>query len=229
MQVIEKCTMNIADIILDYNIYPRHEVEQLRVNEYCNSLKAGAKFPPVIICSDTKRVADGFHRVSMYKKCKVEEIEVEKVKFNDEPELIWWSINWNAQHGLKLTRYDQTRCLNIGREYGLSDDRIAQALCMTVDKIYSMEKARVRINEDTGKPVEVKKVIANITTTTVSQKQVDVQKPFNAMGADYQIKRAIDVLKHNLLPYNETTSELVKELHASCKAWIDANKLKKAN
>jgi len=229
MKLVKKCKMKITDIILDYNIYPRHEVERLRVNEYYNSLQAGAKFPPIIICADTKRIADGFHRTEMYKKAKVEVIEVEMYKFENEAELIWWSINWNAQHGLKLTKYDTGRCLNIGREYGLSDEKIAQALCMTVDKIYSMERDRIRINSDTGKPVEVKKVISNITSTHVTSEQMRVQKPFNAMGADYNIKRSIDTLVYNLLPANENSINDVKKLEIACRNWLETNELKRAN
>jgi hypothetical protein len=229
MKLLKTKKMNIVDVIADWVIYPRHDVDRVRVNEYSIAMQTGAIFPPIRVDSTSKKIADGFHRLEAYKKNKVEQIDVELYEFQDEAELIWWSINWNAQHGLKLTKYDTGRCLNIGREYGLSDEKIAQALCMTIDKIYSMEKERVRINIDTGKPVEVKKVISNITSTHVTPEQIKAQKPFNAMGATYTIERACDVLICNLLQTSERTINDVIKLEKACQEWLEINGLKEAN
>jgi hypothetical protein len=226
LKLLKKVKMKISELILNYDIYPRHDVDRVRVNEYVTAMQSGAVFPPVRIDSENKWVVDGFHRFTAYQKLKVEEIEVETYKFDNQAELIWWSINWNAQHGLKLTQHDQARCINIGRDMGLSDNQIAQALCITIDKITKMEKERIRIDSGTGRPVEVKKVIANITSDTVTQGQLDAQKPFNAMGASYHIKRAYDTLRFGLLPVNESSISDVELLGQECEKWLEQHGLK---
>lgn len=226
MKLVKKTKMEIADINMDYLIYPRQTVDRVRVNEYASAIQSGAKFPPVRICEKTHKVADGFHRIEAYKKLKMEAISVELYTFENEQDLIWHSIFWNAQHGLSLSKYDQSRCINLGREYGISDEHIATALCITIEKITKMERERIRFEEGTGKPVEVKKVISNITSTHVTSEQIRAQKPFNAMPAEYNIKRSIDALICNLLPLNENNISDVKKLEDACHNWLEQSSVK---
>ena len=229
MKLIKKTKMKIADITMDNLIYPRQCTDRMRVSEYVTAKKAGAVFPPVRVCNKTHKLADGWHRVESDKVIKNEEIDVELYSFENEAELIWWSINWNAQHGLKLSPYDTARCLNLGRGVGLSDDQIAQALCMTIDKIVKMEKSRIRIDSVSGRPVEVKRVLSGITSDTVTPEQLQAQKPFNAMRADYSLDRSIDALRYNLIPANEFYIERVVLLEQECQKWLEVNGLKQAS
>jgi ParB-like chromosome segregation protein Spo0J len=65
---IERTTMLASELMIDFNLYPRHAIDSTHVNDLLNALKAGAKLPPVVINQQDKRVVDGFHRLAMYKK-----------------------------------------------------------------------------------------------------------------------------------------------------------------
>jgi hypothetical protein len=229
VKYIKTENIKISDLIMDWNIYPRHEVDRVRLGKYYDAMQAGVEFPPIIIDAKTKKIIDGFHRTEAFKKLKYDEITAEFYEFESDAEMVFWGISWNAQHGLTLSQYDQSRCLNIGRDYGLTDEQIANALCITIDKITKMEKSRIRINVNTGRPVEIKRVLASITSETVTQKQINVQKPFNCMSAGYYIKRACDVLKHGLLQTNEVNIADVELLSKECAKWLKANRLKQVN
>lgn len=229
MKYIKTEKINISDLIMDWNIYPRHEESSVKVTEYFNALQAGAVFPPIRVDNETQKVVDGFHRLRVHKRAKLDEIEAEFYSFESEAEMVFWGIRWNVQHGLRLSRYDQSRCLNIGRIYGLDDGEIAEALCLTIDKITKLEADRVRLHADTKMPIEVKKIVADITTDTVTQKQINAQKKFNAMGAEYHIKRAYDTLKHGFLVVNELNIDLVERLSEECGNWLSVNRLKQVN
>jgi len=72
--------MRLDDIVKDPDIYPRPQISHQTVENYAGALKAGARFPPILVqrISDngTEKtvVLDGFHRMEAYKKAELDEI-----------------------------------------------------------------------------------------------------------------------------------------------------------
>jgi hypothetical protein len=229
MKYLGKKEVSIVDCIEDHKIYPRHSTDKVRTSEYTTAMRSGIEFPPIKVEKSSMKIVDGWHRTDAHLIVKHEKFIVEFYSFDDAADLIWWSIHWNAQHGLKLTQHDQAKCINMARGVGLGEDKIAAALCITVDKITKMEVQRIRIETVSGQPAEVKRVISDITKTTVTPEQLLAQKPFNAMGAGYNIARSTDALKYNLVPINAYYIKAIEELESECSKWLENNKDKLAS
>lgn len=240
MKVVKTETVNIATLLLEYDIYPRHSTSEVRINEYYTSLKAGAKFPPIIADIKTRWVVDGFHRYKMYLKAGVEKVEVEWREFEDKKELIWYAINLNSAHGLKLTTYDQSKCIIIGEGAGMTDDELTSALVITKIKFESIKANRIRqveispltIPEGTKEipkfeSVAVKRIIADATEETVTDEQVSGQKSMGCMRASYYIKEARRILELGVLPVNDINIDIVRHLSTSCVNWLETNSVNK--
>ena len=52
----------IAEVVLDFDLYPRSQIDSQHVSSMCEAERAGAEFPPIVIDKKSKRVIDGFHR-----------------------------------------------------------------------------------------------------------------------------------------------------------------------
>ena len=50
----------LAELVKDFNLYPRHKVESYHVTEMVDTFHAGTRFPPIIIDRKSKRIIDGF-------------------------------------------------------------------------------------------------------------------------------------------------------------------------
>lgn len=59
-------SLNTAELILDYGLYPRHSIDSQHVSYMVESIRAGVALPPVVIDKKSKRVVDGFHRVTAF-------------------------------------------------------------------------------------------------------------------------------------------------------------------
>ena len=108
----------IKDIYIDDDIYPRINKSNKTIEAYIESLKAGAKFPPIevqkINNEGTEQIIllDGLHRLEAYKESKIDEIDVifwkedilnKKEYLND---LRLRAANLNIQHGDRLSHED---------------------------------------------------------------------------------------------------------------------------
>jgi len=108
----------IKDIYIDEDIYPRINKSNKTINAYIESLKAGAKFPPIevqkINNEGTEQIIllDGLHRLESHKELKLDEIDVifwkeeildKKEHLND---LRLRAANLNILHGDRLSYED---------------------------------------------------------------------------------------------------------------------------
>lgn len=120
--------MKINMIEIDESIYPRKQLSQKRIESYQESLRAGAKFPPIliqkIIDDEGEKVItlDGAHRIVAYKNEKHKEIDV--THWKDEvldkrltevlEQLRIVSTQKNLEHGVPLTEGDiEFQCIKI--------------------------------------------------------------------------------------------------------------------
>jgi len=55
-------TIKLADVVWDSKIYPREKWKTGTISNYVDALKAGGKFPPIVLEEETNRLIDGIHR-----------------------------------------------------------------------------------------------------------------------------------------------------------------------
>lgn len=63
----ELALIGIDDIVWDPSIYPREKWRTNTIERYADVLRAGKKFPPIVIEAETNRLLDGKHRLEAHK------------------------------------------------------------------------------------------------------------------------------------------------------------------
>lgn len=113
--------IKLSEIERDNKIYPRQQISQKIIDSYVEALRAGAKFPPIVVqkIKDGEKVRiivlDGYHRLEAHREYKklegVEHVnDVEVTFWKDQildkkehfEELLAESANLNRKHGLRL-------------------------------------------------------------------------------------------------------------------------------
>ena len=97
-------TVKATELVQDYDLYPRAQVDGYHVREIAEALEAGVSMPPVIAEKGTKRVVDGFHRIRAAQKIHgaTAKIEVVFKVYGSEAELFREAMRLNADHGRNL-------------------------------------------------------------------------------------------------------------------------------
>lgn len=167
----------LTELIQDFSVYPRLGCSLEHIQTLVAALEAGATLPPIIICSKTKKIVDGFHRARAYVEVHGYGIgvEVEPRDYVDDKALFLDAVKLNASHGQILSSGD--RRLSIERALALKIDPvlIAGALNMKVDRV-------TKFSSVTTKPI-------------TPPSRVTVSEPLpNAMGVG-QIIRAQSALR----------------------------------
>jgi hypothetical protein len=198
----------ISTLILDFSLYPRHDVDKARLSAMSESYHAGAKFPPVIADSQSKQVIDGFHRVRTYQRHLEPDaaIAVEFRTYANDASRFADAMALNSEHGLALTPYDKARCLQRSEELGLSVETVAAALQMTVDKIQDMRLKKLAIAPTTKltkgkKPVAmpIRRTISHLAGKQLTEKQYEAHKHTNGAPQLLTVNQLINLVEGDLL------------------------------
>lgn len=123
-------TIAIKRLRRDGACQPRAEINQLVVDEYADAMKAGTKFPPVVVFHDGTDhwLADGFHRVRAAEAAGLTRIAAD-VRQGERREAQLFSFGANDAHGLRRTVAEKRRAvtamLTDGEWSAWSDRKIA--------------------------------------------------------------------------------------------------------
>jgi plasmid stabilization system protein ParE len=98
----------IADLLFDWSIYPRKEVDNQVVRAYAKALQTGSIFPPIKVglFKGQKIVIDGFHRAHSRILLKMPYIECKEEHFESEAELFAEAVRLNSSHGKTFTEIE---------------------------------------------------------------------------------------------------------------------------
>lgn len=145
-------TVTLADIVVDPTIQVR-EVENFTVSTYAQAMKAGAKFPPVVLEQGTNRLVAGNHRYYAYKSVGTPETKIPCTyrTFKDEAEVIRFAAKDNAQHGRPLDTWDKKRIAMRLRQLGDDPELISEILGVTVSRVESWAEMAVIVTGKKGK------------------------------------------------------------------------------
>jgi hypothetical protein len=104
--------MPLTSIRVDWTINARATIRREVSLDYAEALKAGAKFPPVIIFFDgeTYWLADGFHRYVAYEIAGIPDIPVE-IRLGTPRAAALFGVTANRLHGVRPSRSDRRRAI----------------------------------------------------------------------------------------------------------------------
>jgi hypothetical protein len=133
-------TLPIGDLVEDYRLYPRAEVDGSTVEQFREALRAGAKFPPIRVCSKSLRIIDGFHRKTAYERehathvlCSLEEVA-------DDVDLFRRASQANASHGRRYSVDDYATAVRLAKRLGLTREQISADLLLPLERVEKLER-----------------------------------------------------------------------------------------
>ena len=111
---IEKA-LDIDEVIITTTTQSRTEIKESVVDDYAEDMLKGDVFPPLIIFYDKVKkinlLADGFHRYYAMRKIEKTGNIAVTVYGGDERKAILYSLQANAQHGLRRTNEDKRKAV----------------------------------------------------------------------------------------------------------------------
>lgn len=128
--------LHLTKIKRDGGLQPRAEMNDERVIEYADDMKAGNIFPPLMVYYDGTNywLADGYHRCEAALLAGIKKFDVE-VKMGDRRDAILYAVGANRAHGLRRTNADKRRSVFVllgDDEWSLWTDSEIGRRCVSV-------------------------------------------------------------------------------------------------
>jgi len=193
-------TLKAAELVLDFDLYPRNNVDSHNVRNLVDALASGAELPAVIIDRKSKRVVDGFHRVRavIQHGGPNSEITVIEKTYKDDGELFLDAMRYNSSHGAKLDPCDRSHCAIIAERLSLSLDAVAGALHMPADKLGELVQSRTAKGAG-GLSIPLKRTISHFAGRKLNKHQEEVNSRSSGMQQSFYANQLIDLIESKLL------------------------------
>ena len=227
--------IEVSKLILDFNLYPRVQVDSQHAGYMVESLRAGLELPPVVVDEKSLRVIDGFHRVTAVKRFDKEKGTISAVfkKYSSEGEMFIDAMRYNATHGRTLTQYDRAHCILRAEELKLELDIVAGALSISVNKVKELRVHRIGEfisgggSSMKGKgrsamvkakdhlvPIQLKRTIEHKAGEVLTEPQVKVNEKLSRMNQSFYVHQIVMLIESDLLDKkNEPLMEKLEHLY----------------
>lgn len=184
-----------AELILDFDLYPRSSIDPHNVQMLRDAITAGAELPPIVIDKNSKRVIDGFHRTKAYGP-DADVTVVEKV-YRNEQEMFLDAMRYNAAHGAKLDSHDRTHCVLVAERLKIDPEDVAGALHMTVEKLATLRTDRTATAGSLVVPI--KRTIQWKAGSKLNKAQVAANTKLSGMNQQFYANQLITLLESELI------------------------------
>jgi hypothetical protein len=203
-------TIKADELVEDFDLYPRGDVDSSHVASLVEALEAGATLPPIIACKKTKRIVDGFHRRRALIRYSGEGVVIPVVfkTYKSDGELYAEAMSANSSHGRRLTAVDFSRAMTKGRALGLDDATIAKCLHLTVDKVTELVIDRTARHGRISVPL--KRTISHMAGKQLTKPQVDANDRLSGMTQVFYVNQIITLIESKLL--NKEDAKLLSRL-----------------
>ena len=209
--------MPASELVIDFNLYPRHHVDRTNVRAIKEAMSAGEDLPAVVADAASLRVIDGVHRVTG--ALELDEnatIKVALIEYDDEAAMFLDAVRRNARHGVKLSSYDRARVVHVAERLGIDEEAVAGALATTVDVTARIKAARTAYDKDTGKPVQIKRAARHLAGSKLSKKQQRANQRSQGWPLYFHCEQIINAIEGDLVDWtDERNTEALARLRAA--------------
>ncbi len=213
--------LDISELILDEELYPRVKTSWMTAYTYSQAMKMGDIFPPVVVGEMRGKyyLIDGWHRVQALQLLGIHEVKAIVKSVKTRKELFAEAVKLNVTHGKPLSIQDKVRIIDKLEEMGFDKEKISEIVKIPLDKL---EKYKARtITLPTGKKIYLKAITAKAVEKKLKSEgeSVDVeevdQEIMNAPSVEHLLKQLIDLLEADLIPLgdNKIRELAVKAYH----------------
>lgn len=192
--------MKAAELVLDFDIYPRNNVDAFNVKSIVDAMVAGMELPPVIIDKKSKRVVDGFHRVRAKIRLYGDDAKITVIEktYKDDGDMFLDSMRYNASHGARLDPCDRNHCVIIAERLGIPLDAVAGALHMPTDKLGSLRDTRTATVG--GLSVPLKRTVApQFHGKALTKRQAVANERLSGMNQVFYANQLIELIEAKML------------------------------
>ena len=194
--------VSIAELILDFDLYPRTQIDSSHVRYMRIAHEGGTILPQPIIDKKSKRVIDGFHRISMYKRIdKSMKIEVIEKNYASDAEMFADAMRLNAHHGRNLSPFDRAHCIIRAESLGMTVEQIAGDLSMSVEAIGEMklEKMGTMRSDGLRVTIPIKRTIQHMHGRQLTKRQFEANDRLGGMNQMFYVNQLIELIESDLL------------------------------
>jgi DNA-binding transcriptional MerR regulator len=200
--------LRLDQLVKDFSLYPRSMTDETTASQYTEHLLLGAEFPPIIVCSKTLRIIDGFTRHRAYEKAGRDKIECELVIVKDDSDFFQRAVQANAGHGRRYTPFDVRRIIQRSRELGLSVDSICGAV--QISTAHFDEIVRGFASTSNKKELPLKATIRHMAGRVLTKQQVEVNRRLSGMNQSFYANQLIELIEAKLI--DTDNGQLVERL-----------------
>jgi len=112
-------------------------VNRVTVSTYRQHMRAGAKFPPIVIRKGTSTIVSGHHRHAAYLEeyGKNHEVEVIAMPFDSDGDMIAFAVKQNMEHGLPMDGITRKRAMSKLLTLGWTKEQLAQLFGISCKRV----------------------------------------------------------------------------------------------
>lgn len=193
-----------AEIVLDFDLYPRNNVDAHNVKGIVDALAAGIEMPPVIIDKKSKRCVDGFHRVRAQLRLYGDDADITVIEkpYKNEAEMFLDAMRYNAAHGARLDPCDRTHCVIVAERLRIPLDAVAGALCMPIEKLGALRDDRTAKGAG-GLSIPLKNTVRSFAGRKLTKRQVEANEKLSGMNQQFYANQLIELIESNMLDYDD--------------------------
>lgn len=197
--------LRLAELILDFNLYPRAEVDSQHVHTLRDAIAAGVELPPLVADEASKRVIDGFHRYRAFKRAVGDDamVDVALKVYPDERAMFLDAMRYNSGHGRSLAMFDRAHCVLRADALGIEPAEIAAALSITAETVGKLRAERIgRLRSDKrgkSEPIPLKRTLKHMAGKELTQQQSEVNDKLSGMDQLFYVNQVIMLIEADLI------------------------------
>lgn len=192
--------MQLSELVLDFDIYPRADVDSHHISSLAEAIAAGAELPPIVIDKQSKRIVDGFHRFRAYQKMKLDVIEVIEKQYQDDKALFLDTMRYNSAHGVKLDTHDKAHCAILAERLSIDANALSAALNITTDTLSSIKVGRTAKDEN-SMLIPIKRTIAHMSGEKLTKEQEKANEKLSGMNQSFYANQLITLIENHMIDY----------------------------
>jgi len=209
-------TVKVAALVLDWNFYPRSEVDGMAVGRLVEAIQAGESFPPMVVEEKSLRVVDGFHRLHAYQRAKTRMVKVHLRSYANDHEMLLDAARMNARHGVPLSPQDHARVLILADKLGITRKAVAEALGVRVVQLDSIVRRKLG-NVRRGGPIYLKPAVRHFAGREVPRAVAEANENLGGNTAAFCVRQLLLLISSGGLLMDDEMRGLLNQLRDALK------------
>lgn len=196
--------VKLSELVLDWDLYPRNEVDSTNRSRIKAAIQSGVIMPPIIADAQSLRITDGFHRYHVYRDMFSPDHEVEIIarEYESEKAMKADAVRLNVTHGKPLSPLDYAYIISkFGGDF--TTEEFADIMHQPESRITKIISERIATSPK-GEPVVLKRQMRSLAGKKLTKKQVDANEHAGGMWSHVAvINQVIRLLESGVFDYTD--------------------------